>query len=147
MLQVVCFLFLVAASVEDCRKHRVNRWWTRGVFLFGMIHIITVKENRWVTVTLTCICTVLFYLVYRLTIVLEARKGLSWKFGAADVRLLSGMMLLQGWDTALTGALIGLLAAAVYYLFFAGAKRDIPLVPWMTAGWLVMLMLHPTALI
>lgn len=138
MLQVVCVLLLVAASVEDCRKHQVNRWWTRGVFLLGILHIITEKENRWVTVTLTCICIFFLYLFYRLILFLEVRKNLSWKFGAADVRLIFGMMLVQGWDVALTGVLLGLLAAAVYYLVCAKEKKDIPLIPWMTAGWVVM---------
>lgn len=137
MLQAVCFLLLMAASVEDYRKHRVSRWWTRGVFLLGLVNIILEKENRWVTVTLTCVCLFVLYLLYRLVLILEYRYGFSWTFGGADVRLIPAMMLVLGWEPALVGVLLGFLLVAVWYLFRGKEKQEIPLVPWMTAGWLM----------
>ena len=142
MLKFGYFLLLVAASVEDYRKHRVSPWWITGVFLMGIINIISVKENRWVTIALTCACILVLYLFYQLILVLAQKHELPWKFGGADVRLIPGMMLVQGWDTALAGVLIGFLLAMGYYLFLLKSKKEIPLAPWMTLGCLVIEAVH-----
>ena len=142
MLKICYFLLLMAASVEDYRKHRVSPWWITGVFLLGIINMITLKENRWVTVALTCACILLLYLFYQLILALAQKYGLPWKFGGADVRLIPGMMLVQGWDTALSGVLIGFLLAMGYYLLFVKSKKEIPLVPWMALGCLIIEVVH-----
>ncbi|MBP3569396.1 MAG: prepilin peptidase [Lachnospiraceae bacterium] len=133
MLKVLYFLVLGAASVEDFRYHTVKPRWTILVFLLGVLNLIWTKENRWVTLALTCACFILLYLLYKLVLFLAARNGLAWSFGGADVRLIPGMMLVQGWDMALSGVFTGFVLALFYYAL-AKEKKELPLVPWMTAG-------------
>lgn len=136
MLKIVYFLLLIAASAEDYKYHTVSRRWTVSVFLLGLLNTI-IKENRWVTLALTCACFLLLFLLYQAVRVLAERKGFDWRFGGADVRLIPGMMLVQGWDMALTGVLTGLVSALLYHLFVKKEKKEIPLVPWMSAGCFV----------
>lgn len=134
MITGIYFLILLAASVEDYKSHTVKGPLVLMVWLLGLIKIVLVKENRWVTVALTCICFGLLWLVYFLVRRFAIRWKPALKFGGADVRLIPAMMLFQGWDTALTGVLAGLIFAAVYYMATGRRKKEIPLVPWMTAG-------------
>jgi len=50
------------------------------------------------------------------------------------VKLIPGMMLMQGWDIALMGIFTGLVPTLLYHLLVVKEKKEIPLVPWMTAG-------------
>lgn len=136
MLKVVYFLLLGAASAEDYRYHTVSPRWTILVFLVGILNLIMTKENRWVTLALTCACFILLYLIYRVVLFLAEHRGLSWSFGGADVRLIPGMMLAQGWDIALSGVFAGLVLAVLYHFLFVKEKKELPLVPWMAAGCL-----------
>ncbi len=134
MITAIYFLLLLAASVEDYRSHKVSGCRVAAVWLLGIIHIAMEKENRWVTVALTCVCFIVLLLLYWFIRRAAERKKQELRFGGADVRLIPAMMLVQGWDRALTGVLSGLLAAAVYHLAPDRRKKEIPLVPWMTAG-------------
>ena len=136
MLKILYFLLLFVVSLEDYRHHTVKPRWIATIGIIGFLNCIT-KENRWVTLALTCACFLLLFLVYQLIRILEKRYSLSWKFGGADVRLIPGMMLMQGWDVALTGIFVGLFLAVGYYVFKKGKSREIPLVPWMSAGCLM----------
>ncbi len=131
MLKIVYFLLLGAASVEDYKFHTVRPGWTIAVVLLGFAECIT-KENRWVTLALTCACFCMLLLFYRLVLVFGSRYQLQ--FGGADVRLIPGMMLMQGWDVALGGVFVGLLLAAIHYALSYRKRKELPLVPWMTGG-------------
>ena len=48
MITGIYFLVLLAASVEDARKHMVNRHWVLAVYVLGLIKLWLQKENRWV---------------------------------------------------------------------------------------------------
>lgn len=133
MLKFIYFLLLFFASAEDYKYHTVKSHWVISVFLLGLLNIIT-KENRWVTLALTCACFMVLLLVYKVVAMLAVSKRTDWKFGGADVRLVPGMMLVQGWDIALMGIFIGFISVLVYYLVIARERKAIPLVPWMTAG-------------
>lgn len=135
ILTILYFLFLFMAAAEDYAHHTVKPQLVFAVGITGFLNCIT-KENRWVTLTLTCVCFFLLFLFYCLIQRLAERYSLPWKFGGADVRLIPGMMLMQGWDVALTGVFLGLVFSLTYYLFVK--KNEIPLVPWMTAGCLFM---------
>ena len=76
----------------------------------------------------------LLYLFYKLVLYVSARWSLTYTFGGADVKMIPGMMLMQGWDVALTGIFAGLLLAVVSYLVILRQKKEIPLIPWMSAG-------------
>lgn len=134
MVTGIYFLLLLAASVEDYRSHRVKRHWVLAVYLLGLINILLHKENRWVTLALTCVCFGLLYLAYQGVERLAKQTGRPFSLGGADVRLIPGMMLVQGWDVALTGVFAGLLAAILCYLPAKRRKKEIPLVPWMALG-------------
>lgn len=136
MLKVCYFLLLAGASAEDYKHHTVRPQWTVSVFLLGLVNMIVQKNNRWVTLTLTCVCFLLLWAVYRMVLWVSRRKGLQWQFGGADVRLIPGMMLVQGWDVALGGVFAGLSLAAVYYMAVVRKRKALPLVPWMAAGCL-----------
>ena len=125
------FLLLLMASVEDYRSHTVKSQWVFLVWVLGIINIVLYKENRWVTVTLTCICFLVLWLVYLLV---KRAEEPALNFGGADVKLIPAMMLVQGWDMALAGVFLGLFLSLVYYLMIKKMRKDIPLVPWMTAG-------------
>ena len=137
MLKGVYFLVLTLASVEDYKKHRVSPWWTGLVFLLGLCNWIWIKENRWVTLALTCACILLFWLLYQGVRLAAERFGRPWQFGGADVKLIPGMMLVQGWDVALEGIFLGCLLVVLFYLCRGKRKQEIPLVPWMTVGCFV----------
>ena len=62
------------------------------------------------------------------------KRSLPLCLGGADVRIIPAMMMVQGWDTALTGVFVGLLAAVLYFLTAGKQKKEIPLVPWMGIG-------------
>lgn len=133
MLYIGYFLMLLLVAVEDKKTHSVRPCWPIAIGLLGFLHCMT-KEDRWVTLALACACFLCFFIVYHLVRFAEKKKWVSWMLGGADVRLIPGMMLMQGWETALTGILLGLLGAAGYYLMINRQKTEIPLVPWMTAG-------------
>ena len=137
MLKLLYVLLLAAASIEDYRYRRVSPHWTASVLLVGLWNCILRQKDRWVTLALTCACIVLLYLLYRLVLLVGKRSGHSWKLGGADVKLIPGMMLFQGWDAALSGIFTGLTLAALYYLLWRRKQGEIPLVPWMTAGCLL----------
>ena len=134
MITVMYFLLLAVASAEDYKSHRVSRHVVFAVWLLGFINIILENENRWVTVSLTCICFVALYMCYILVRHVEKRWSREIRLGGADVRLIPAMMLVQGWDVALTGVFVGLLLATGKYIICKRANREIPLVPWMSAG-------------
>ena len=134
MITGIYFLLLLMAAVEDYRSHTVKGHWVLAVWLLGIIKILLVKENRWVTLALTCICFVLLLLLYVLVRKLGQQRNRIFVFGGADVRLIPGMMLVQGWDIALTGVFLGLLGAVLYYLPQKRRGAELPLVPWMAAG-------------
>ena len=134
MIIVVYFLLLLAASVEDYKNHTVKHRWVLLVYVLGLIKLVLQKENRWVALTLTCACFVILYLFYTLVKKVAERTGKPIRFGGTDVRLIPGMMLVQGWDTALTGIFTGLFFALCCHLPKRRRKRELPLVPWMSAG-------------
>lgn len=133
MLYIGYFLMLMLAALEDKKTHFIRPCWPIAIGILGFLHGIT-KENRWVTLALTCVCFLLFFLLYHMVRFAEKKQWIHWQFGGADVRLIPGMMLMQGWEKALTGIFLGLLAAAGYYLVIVRKKVEIPLVPWMAAG-------------
>lgn len=126
MIKVLYFLLLLMASAEDGRTHTVKPYKVILLWVLGIINIMVTKENRWVTLTLTCLCFGLLVLIYHLM----RRYG----FGGADVRMIPAMMLVQGWDAALAGIFCGLICAIFCYVLTGKGKKEIPLVPWMTAG-------------
>ncbi len=134
VLKTVYFLLLGAASAEDFKYHTVRPGWIIAVFLLGILNLILTKENRWVTLALTCACFLFLFLFYKLVQMFAKKTGLPWQFGGADVRLIPGMMLVQGWDAGLSGVFAGLVLAMLYYGLCAKKKKELPLVPWMTAG-------------
>lgn len=134
MITVLYFLLLMAASAEDYKKHRINRIVVLSVWLMGIIRIVLEKENRWVTVALTCICFILLYICYVLVRHFSGKYHRNLRFGGADVRLIPAMMLVQGWDRALTGVFAGLAAAFLWHIVSGRKNREIPLVPWMSGG-------------
>lgn len=133
MLDIVYFLMLLMAAVEDKKDHCINPCWPIAIGILGLLNCMT-REDRWVTLALTCACFLLLFLLYQLVRFAEKKAWVAWQFGGADVRLIPGMMLMQGWDTALTGILAGLLAAAGYYLFPGRKEGEIPMIPWMAGG-------------
>ena len=137
MILVIYSLILLTASAEDCRNHTVSSWKVLAVWVLGLLNIVTNKENRWVTVTLTCICFLVLCLIYYLLRRVSLRWNCGLRFGGADVRLIPAMMLVQGWDTALCGVFAGLCGGLFYYFFKKKRKADIPLVPWMSAGCVI----------
>ena len=137
MLKIVYFLLLAAASAEDYKYHRVRRSRTAAVWLLGALQVWFEKDDRWVTLTLTCSCFLFLCLLYGGLKQLSIKKEIDLKLGGADVRLIPGMMLVQGWDIALLGVFIGLVFASVYYVICRKRKKDHPLVPWMSLGCLL----------
>ena len=95
------------------------------------------KENRWVEVTLTCVCFIMLLVGYAIIKKVAEKRSLPLCLGGADVRIIPAMMMVQGWDTALTGVFVGLLAAVLYFLTAGKQKKEIPLVPWMGIGCLL----------
>lgn len=136
MLKILYFLILLAASAEDIRHYTVRPRWIVAVGMVGFLNCIT-KENRWVTMALTCACFLFLFLFYKVIQWLAARGKFAWAFGGADVRLIPGMMLAQGWDTALEGIFMGLFCAVIYHVAVHRQRKEIPLVPWMSAGCLL----------
>jgi len=134
LITVIYFLLLLAASAEDYKSHTVNRYLVGAVWLLGLINIVLKKENRWVTIALTCICFIALFVCYVVVRHLEEHGKRKLRFGGADVRLIPAMMLVQGWDTALTGVFAGLMAALIWYAASGRKKFEIPLVPWMSTG-------------
>ena len=134
MITVLYFLLLLAAAVEDYKSHTVRDYHILFLWLLGGINLIVQKENRWVMVTLTCICFMLLLLGYVIVRKVAKQRNLPLAFGGADVRLIPAMMLVQGWDAALTGVFLGLCLAASYHLTIGRKKKEIPLVPWMGIG-------------
>lgn len=134
MILGIYFLLLLMLSVQDARTKRVNPYLIYGVYVLGLIKILINKENRWVSLILTCICFVLLWVLYGLVKRIALGKKLPPLFGGADVRLIPGMMLVQGWDKALTGVFFGLAAAVLGYYIQRRKEREIPLIPWMSAG-------------
>lgn len=134
MILGIYFLLMLMASVEDYRTHTVGRHWVLAIWSLGIINIAFQKESRWVTVLLTCICFTLLLLLYFLVQKATEWRNCSLNFGGADVRLIPAMMLVQGWDTALTGIFVGMSGIVLYYFITGRKKKAIPLVPWMTFG-------------
>lgn len=134
MITVMYFLLLLAASSEDYRTHTVSARWTWLMWILGLINIVLVKENRWVTITLTCLSFLTLWLIYVLVRKAAVCRKTVWEFGGADVRLIPAMMLAQGWEEALTGVFAGLCLSVLCSVFRRSNRRRIPLVPWMTAG-------------
>ena len=134
IIEGVYFFLLVIASIEDYRYHRVQNRWIFAIFLLGIFRLYLEQEDRWVTITLTCICFLLFYMLYLVVRWLAKKSSQRLAFGGADVRLISAMMLVQGWDTALFGILIGLVFASVKSCICREFKKEIPLIPWITFG-------------
>ena len=137
MITILYFLLLAAASAEDYKSHKVNRYVVLAVWLLGIINIVLEKENRWVSVALTCVCFAVLFAAYVLIKNLKICREKGICFGGADVRLIPAMMLVQGWDVALTGVFIGFAAAVLYYMGKSRGKKEIPLVPWMSMGCLL----------
>ncbi|MBO5352434.1 MAG: prepilin peptidase [Lachnospiraceae bacterium] len=142
MIKVIYICLLLAASLEDFRYHRIRRIHIYLTTLLGCICMSTVQEHRWVSLTLTCSFFLVLYMIYRLSAALAGKKGRSGGLGGADVRMIPGMMLVQGWDVALTGILIGLVSAIVVYGFKGRWREEIPLIPWMSAGCLLMMVIR-----
>jgi len=134
MIKGIYFAVLLALSMEDVRTKNVNPYAVLGIYALGLIKTLLSKEDRWVSLTLTCVCFSLLFGGYVLVRQIVAKKGLRLAFGGADVRLIPGMMLVQGWDRALAGVFIGMLATVLWYGIKRRADREIPLVPWMSAG-------------
>lgn len=135
MVLMFYFFLLLIASVEDYNCHRVRKCWFPMLLLLGGLQLYVRQDNRWVTISLTCICFLVFYAVYRLAAPAGPLEG-KFPFGGADVRMIPCMMLVQGWDTALTGVFCGLAAAVFYHLAAGKRHADIPLIPWMSGGCL-----------
>ena len=133
ILTILYFLFLFMAAAEDYRYHTVRPQFVFAVGLIGILNCIT-KEDRWVTLALTCVCFFHLFLFYQFIQRLAEHYALPWKFGGADVRLIPGMMLMQGWDVALAGIFFGLVCLMLCYLGVKKKTSEIPLVPWMAAG-------------
>lgn len=134
MIKLTYFILLGIASLEDYKYHKVNRRWTLAVFLLGVLRLSFDKENRWVDMTLAFLCFFLLYLLYRCLPLLSGKSGRKLKLGGADVRLIPGMVLVQGWESALTGIFLGLFAVLVFGWIKRKTKKELPLVPWMSAG-------------
>lgn len=133
-IQGLYFFLLIIASIEDYRYHRVHGRWIFAIFLLGFFRLCLEQENRWVTVALTCLCFLLFYIVYWVIRWIAKKTSKKLAFGGADVRLIPAMMLVQGWDTALLGVLIGLVFAIIKSCICKEMKKEIPLIPWITFG-------------
>ncbi len=142
MIKVIYVFLLMAASVEDYRHHQVKKIYVYLSVLIGCIRMCTVQEHRWVSLTLTCSFFLVLYLLYRLAVRWAARTGRAGGLGGADVRLIPGMMLVQGWDVALTGIFLGLLTAVLVNAIRRRWKEEIPLVPWMAAGCILVELLR-----
>lgn len=134
MITGIYFFLLLVASVEDYKSHTVQGYKIVLLWLLGCFNIIFQKNNRWVTITLTCICFLVLFLVYLMVGKMAEKKNCFFVFGGADVRMIPAMMLVQGWDVALTGVFLGLLGAILIYLSDKKHNREIPLVPWMSSG-------------
>lgn len=134
MITVLYFLLLLAAAVEDYKSRTVRGYKIFLLWLLGGINLIVQKENRWVMVTLTCICFILLLGGYAIVRWASEKRNLPLELGGADVRLIPAMMLVQGWDAALTGVFLGLCMAVLYHLTAGKQKKEIPLVPWMGIG-------------
>ena len=134
MIKLIYFFFLGISSLEDYKYHKVNQRWTLAVALLGFLRLGFDKENRWVDMALAFLCFLLLYLLYRVLPVLSKLFRRDLKLGGADVRLVPGMMLVQGWESALTGVFLGLLAAFVFGWINRKRQKELPLVPWMAAG-------------
>ena len=125
-----CVILLCAASAEDKKYHRVHRKFELEIFLLGIFRLCVTEDNRWVTISLTCFCFLLWYLLY-----LAAGKKY---FGGADVRLMTACMPALGENAALQGAGTGFLMAGVYYILISRKRTaEIPLIPWLTIGIIV----------
>lgn len=134
MITGIYFLLLLVMSAEDFRTRTVHWYWIPAVYVLGILKSFISKENRWVTLALTCVCFILLYLFYCGVKLWTQKNGRTLTFGGADVRLVPGMMLVQGWDTALTGVFLGLSAALLAGQGKKQKNREIPLIPWMSAG-------------
>lgn len=134
MITVLYFLLLLAAAVEDYKSCTVREYKIFLLWLLGGINLIVQKENRWVTMALTCICFIILLVGYVIVRKIAEKCNLPLDFGGADVRLIPAMMLVQGWNAALTGVFLGLCMAALYHLTAERQKKEIPLVPWMGIG-------------
>lgn len=142
MITVLYFLLLAAASAEDYKSHRVNRYVVTAIWLLGIINIMCTKENRWVTVSLTCLCFMVLYAGYEAVKKLASQSKKRIMLGGADVRLIPAMMLVQGWDMALFGVFAGLTAALLWHVACRRNNREIPLVPWMSAGCILIQIIY-----
>ena len=134
MITVLYFLLLLAAAVEDYKSHTVRECKILLLWLLGSINLIMQKENRWVTIALTCVCFVLLLMGYMIVRKVADKQKLPLVLGGADVRLVPAMILVQGWDVALTGVFFGLCLAVLYHLTIGKKKKEIPLIPWMGTG-------------
>ena len=128
---------LLFASIEDAKYHKVNKVYVFLLALLGCVQVYVMKENRWVSLTLTCFCFMVLCFIYYVTRILMKHFKRQLKFGGADVRLIPCMMLVQGWDTALTGVLIGFIMAVVWCCINRCWEKEIPLVPWMSIGCII----------
>lgn len=133
-IQVLYFFFLLVASIEDYKYHKVHGEWITAIFLLGIVRLCLEEEYRWVTVTLACICFLLFYLIYQVVSLLSKKYNKNLSFGGADVRIIPSMMLVQGWDKALLAVFFGLLFAVLKAYIGKEKKKEIPLIPWITLG-------------
>lgn len=138
LIKIAYILLLAAAAIEDTKHHRVDKIYSILLLVIGCIQMYTIQEGRWVSLALTCICFLVLYGLYGLVLVWSKHRKRKISFGGADVRLIPGMMLVQGWDVALTGIFGGLTAAVVWTLVKKQWKEEIPLVPWMSVGCIVM---------
>lgn len=136
MIIVLYFLLLLVLSMEDYKFHKVKQRYIAGVFFLGVFYRIISQDDRWVTVALTCLCFLVLCLLHYLVNSIGRKQGRNWVFGGADVRLIPGMMLVQGWDVALYGIFFGFTALLLYRMLSGWKKQELALIPWMSAGCL-----------
>ena len=137
IILVIYFCFLLFASIEDYKYHKVHPRWEIGIFSLGLLRLYLEQDNRWVTVTLTCLCFFLFYSLYSITLLLQKKGYQKLSFGGADVRMIPSMMLVQGWETALLGVFLGLLVALLKTIIRKEQKKELPLIPWISIGSMI----------
>lgn len=144
---VFCALLLVAAA-EDIKQHKVSNRIIGAVCLLGAVNICIRPKDRWETIALTCLFLCLLILLYFVANHIGQGMGGRCYLGGADVKLALGSMLFLGWEKALYGMFFGLAVAAAVYtakkIVTWGRKNgkkdastEIPLVPWIACGLLV----------
>lgn len=141
-------MLLLVAAAEDIKWRKVSNRITGAVCLLGAVNVGTKLADRWETIVLTCLFLFLYLALYLGIIHIGRKTGKKLCFGGADIKLMVGAMLFFGWDEALEGMFVGLLAAIAAYVLKRGAGYDakkqgkaagieIPLVPWLVCGMAV----------